>query len=86
MCRNAPIENQNSANVEASIKMHEGYSTNKTKHAIRRLAERMSLLSLKKWYGCLNRILKEGKKKFKEIGRWFSRKTLQNVDENDIVS
>jgi len=43
-------------------------------------------LSLKKWSGWFNHRVNEGNKKFKEIGRWFSRKSLEDVDENDIIS
>ena len=42
-------------------------------------------MSLKKWLGWFNRRKKEGKSIFKEIGRWFSGKLLQDVDENDII-
>ena len=34
------------------------------------------------WY---NHIINEGKTKFKEIGRWFFGKSLQDVDENNII-
>ena len=34
------------------------------------------------WYKCK---LNEGKKKFKEIGRWFSKKWFQYVNENDNI-
>ena len=43
-------------------------------------------MSLKKWSGWFNHGKKEGKSIFKEIGRWFSRKSLQDVDENDIIA
>ena len=42
-------------------------------------------MSLKKRSGWFNRKQKEGKSIFKEIGRWFSGKLLQDVDENDII-
>ena len=42
-------------------------------------------MHLKKWSGWYNQKLNEGKTKFKEIGRWFSGKSLEYVDENDII-
>ena len=42
----------------------------------------MSLKKQPKWFK--NR-LNEGNKIFKEIGRWFPRKSLGDVDENDII-
>ena len=41
---------------------------------------------LKKQPGWFNHRKKEGKSIFKEIGRWFSRKLLQDVDENEITA
>ena len=43
-------------------------------------------MSLKKRSGWFNHRVNEGNKKFKEIGRWFSGKSLEDVDENDIIS
>ena len=90
MDRNAPTKNQNYVYVQASIQIHEGCSTDQTTYAVtRRLARnrlRTSLLSLKKRPGWFNHRLNEGNKKFKEIGRWFSGKSLEDVDENYIIS
>ena len=68
--------------------MREGFSANQTTHAKRRSLGnhlRTSLLHLKKQLGWYNHSLNEGKTKFKEIGWWFSGKSLQYVDENDII-
>ena len=46
---------------------------------------RKSLLHLKKRLRWYNHRLNEGKTKFKEIGRWFFGKSLQDVDENNII-
>ena len=69
--------------------MPEWFSTNKNTHAKRRSLWnhlRTSLFHLKKWSGWYNHRLNEGKTKFKEIGRWFYGKSLQDVDENDIIA
>ena len=42
-------------------------------------------MSLKKWSRWFNHRIHEGKKFFKEIGRWFSGKSLQDVDKTDII-
>ena len=42
----------------------------------------MSLKNRSRWF---NHRLNEGNKKFKEIGRWFFGKSLEDVDENDII-
>ena len=90
MDRNAPTENQNSVDVQTSVQMPEGCSTDQTTYAVTRRSagnrSRTSLLSLKKRSGWFNRRINEGNKKFKEIGRWFSGKSLEDVDENDIIS
>ena len=68
--------------------MQEWLSVNQTTHTKRRsLRNRLktSLLHLKKWLGWYNHKQNEGKAKFKEFGRWFSGKSLQDVDENDII-
>ena len=51
--------------------MREGCSSHETTYARRRSG----------WYNCK---LNEGKTKFKEIGRFFYGKSLQDVEENDI--
>ena len=43
-------------------------------------------MSLKKRSGWFNRRVNEGNTKFKEIDRWFSGKSLEYLDENDIIS
>ena len=89
MDSNATAENQSTTIGQVGTEMREGLSANQTTHAKRRsLGKRLrtSLLHLKKrsrWY---NHRLNEGKTKFKEIGRWFSVKSLQYVDENDIIA
>ena len=68
--------------------MHEGCSTNGTTHSQRRSKGnrlRTSLLILNKHSRWFNHRQKEGKLIFKEIGRWFFVKLLQDVDENDII-
>ena len=69
--------------------MPEGCSTDQTTYGVTRRSAgnclRTSLLSLKKRSGWFNRILNEGNEKFKEIGRWFCGKSLEDVDENDII-
>ena len=66
MDRNAPTENQNSVDVQASVQMLKGCSTDQTTYVVTRRSAgnrlRTSLLSLKKqsrWYNCR---LNEGKK------------------------
>ena len=90
MDRNASTKNQNSADVQTSIQMHEGCSTDQTTYVVTRSLVgkhlRASLLSLKKWSRWFNHRLNDWNKKFKEIGRWFSGKSLEDVDENDIIS
>ena len=70
--------------------MPEGCSTNQTTCAVTRRSAgnrlRTSLLSLKTWFGWFYHRLNEGNQKFKEIGRWFSGKSLEDADENDIIS
>ena len=87
--RDATIENQNCIVEGVAIEMPEGCLTNGTTHSQRRLegnCVRTSLLSLKKRPWWFNYIQEEGKSIFKEIERWFSRKLLQDVDENDIIA
>ena len=89
MERNANTKDQNSAVGQAAEEMPKGFSANQTTHAKRRsLGNRLrtSLLHLKNWSGWYNRRLNDGKVKFKEIGRWFYGKSLQDVDENDIIA
>ena len=90
MDRNAPTENQNSIDVQDSVQMPKRCSIDQTTYAVtRRSAEtclKKSLLSLKKQFGWFNCRVNEGNKKFKEIGRWFFGKSLEDVDENDIIS
>ena len=42
-------------------------------------------MSLKKRFGWFNHRVNEENKKFKEIGRWFFGKSLEYVDENEII-
>ena len=89
MDRNATAENQSTRIGKVVTEMQEGLSANQTTHAKRSSLGnclRTSLLHLKKWSGWYNHRLNEGKTKFKEIGRWFSIKSLQYVDENDIIA
>ena len=68
--------------------MLEGCSTNGTTHSQRRSEGnrlRISLLSPKNLSGWFNHRQKEGKSICKKVGRWFSGKLLQDVDENDII-
>ena len=90
MDRKVPTENQNYVDVQASVQILEGCSTDQTTYVVTRRSAgnhlRTSLLSLKKWSRWFNHRLNEGNKKFKKIGRWFSGKSLEDVDENDIIS